>query len=91
MDNTKNRKRKGKILLKNVEISGRKEHTNKHRLKLHILTITDVFLDQKRVNTCEHMVCFLLIKKDICDRQSISVKFPCVCVCLLFGDIFIFW
>ena len=39
------RKRKGKLLLKNKEISGRKACTN-----------TDVFLDQKRVYVCEHMV-----------------------------------
>ena len=32
----------------------------------------------------------LLIKKEICDRQNLSVKLPCVCVCLLFGDLLIF-
>ena len=31
----------------------------------------------------------LLIKKDICDRQNISIKFPCVCVCLSLRDLFI--
>ena len=31
----------------------------------------------------------LLIKKDICDRLKVSVKLPCVCVCLLSGDLFI--
>jgi hypothetical protein len=28
----------------------------------------------------------LLIEKDICDRQNIPNKFPCVCVCLPSGD-----
>jgi len=32
----------------------------------------------------------LLIEKDICDHQNISVKLPRVCVCLLSGDLFIF-
>jgi hypothetical protein len=62
--------------------------------------ITNVFLDQKRVNASEHMVKMvprenyhvsiyiysLLIKKDICDRQ----KFLCVCVCLSSRDLFNF-
>ena len=33
----------------------------------------------------------LLIEKDICDCQNFSVKLPCVCMCLLSGDLFIFW
>ena len=33
---------------------------------------------------------FLLIKKDICDWRNVSVNFPCVCVCLSSGDLFIF-
>ena len=33
----------------------------------------------------------LLIEKDTCDRQNISIKFPCVCVCLSSGDLFNFW
>ena len=60
-DNTKNRKRKGKLLPKNEEISGQKSHTNTRKLDLNILMITDAFLDQKRVNVC------LLIEKGICD------------------------
>ena len=31
-----------------------------------------------------------LIEKDICDCQNISMKLPCVCVCLLSGNLFIF-
>ena len=30
----------------------------------------------------------LLIEKDDCDRQNISIKFPCVCMCLSYGDLF---
>ena len=33
----------------------------------------------------------LLIEKDICDCRNISVKFLCVYVCLLSGDLFIFF
>ena len=32
----------------------------------------------------------LLTEKDTCDRWNISFKLPCVCVCLLSGDLFIF-
>jgi hypothetical protein len=31
-------------------------HTSTEKLNINVLTITDVFLDQKRVNACEHMV-----------------------------------
>jgi hypothetical protein len=33
---------------------------------------------------------YLLIEKDICGCRNISIKFPCVCVCLFFGDLFNF-
>ena len=33
----------------------------------------------------------LLIDKNICDCQNISIKLPCVCVCLSSKDLFIFW
>ena len=56
MDNIKNGKTKGKLLPKNEEISGGKAHTNTQKLILFILTIIDVFLNQKRVNLYEHMV-----------------------------------
>ena len=38
------------------EISGGKAHTNTRKLIRNISTVTDVFLNQKRVNVCEHMV-----------------------------------
>ena len=41
---------------KNEEISGWKAHINTRKLNWNISTITDVFLDQKRVNVCEHMI-----------------------------------
>jgi hypothetical protein len=75
--------------------------------------ITDVILDQKRVNICEHTlktaphgtylqlawrhlyhiftyIYSIVIEKDICNCQNVSVKFPCVYVCLLSGDLFVF-
>ena len=33
----------------------------------------------------------LMIEKDIFDRQNVSVKLPCVYVCLSSEDLFIFW
>jgi hypothetical protein len=36
-----------------VVISGGKAHTNTRKLIQNILKITDVFLNQKRVNVCE--------------------------------------
>jgi len=33
----------------------------------------------------------VMIEKDICDCQNVSVKLPFVYVCFAFGDFFIFW
>ena len=33
----------------------------------------------------------LLIEKDVCGRQNVSVKLSCVCVCLSSGDFLIFF
>jgi hypothetical protein len=46
----------GKNLPKSEEIAGRKAHTNTWKLIRNILTITDIFLNQVRVNVCEQMV-----------------------------------
>ena len=54
-DNTKHGKRKGNLLLKNEEISKGKAHTNTRKLNQNISTDTAIFLNQKRVNVCEHM------------------------------------
>jgi hypothetical protein len=43
-------KERGISYWKNKEISKRKAHTNTRNLNWNILTITDIFLDQKRVN-----------------------------------------
>ena len=56
IDNTKYGKGKGKLLQRNEEFSGGKAHTNTWKLIRNILTVTNVFLNQKRVNVCEHMV-----------------------------------
>ena len=45
---------KGKLLLKIDEIFGGKAHTNIWKLIWNILMVTDVFLNQERVNACEH-------------------------------------
>ena len=36
------------------DITGGKAHVNTRKLNLNILTITEVFLNQNRVNVCEH-------------------------------------
>ena len=56
MDNSKYGNGKGKLLPKSKETSGGKAHTNKRKLIRNILTITDVLLNQMRVNVCEHKV-----------------------------------
>ena len=52
-DYAKNVKGKGNLLPKNEEISGGKAHTNTRIIIQNILTITDVFLNQKIVNVCD--------------------------------------
>ena len=58
----------------------------------NILTLTEVFLNQKRINFCEQTYVYsILIEKDFCEFQNVSVKFPCallVCLCLSSGDLF---
>ena len=48
-------KGKGKLLLKIEEISRGKVYTNTRKLIWNILTVTDIFLNQKTVNVCKHM------------------------------------
>ena len=50
--NTKNGKRKGNLIPKNEEITIGKAHKNIWKLIWYISTITDAFLNQKRVNVC---------------------------------------
>jgi hypothetical protein len=55
MDNTMNtgRRRKGNLSLKNEQISEWKSRTETWKI---YFAITNAFLDQKRVNVCEHAV-----------------------------------
>ena len=52
-NNTKYGKGNGKLLSKIEEITEGKAHINTHKLNLNILKVTDVFLNQKRVNVCD--------------------------------------
>ena len=54
--NTKYVKGKGKLLPKNEELSRGKSHTKTWKLIRNIVAITDVLLNQKRVDVCKHMV-----------------------------------
>ena len=91
LSHTENRKRKGKLLLKTEEISGRKAHTNTPKLNWNVLTITDVFLNQMRVNLFEHMVktgpCESFEKLVALFKNShMAVSLPCVHIHLLSSD-----
>ena len=72
------------------EISRWKAHINIWKLNWYDLTLTDVFLNQKRMMPslrCVHIHSLLI---DICGCQNVSVKLLCVYVCLSSGDFFIF-
>ena len=64
--------------------------TNKHMERnWYVSTFTEIFLNQKRMNVCEHTVKLeftnifsLLIQKDLCECRNESIKFPCVYLCL---------
>ena len=45
---------KGKLLPKIEKITVGKAHANTQKLNRNILTVTAVFLNQKRMNLCEH-------------------------------------
>ena len=53
---TKIGKERENLFWKNEEIFGSKKHVNTQKFHWNVSTITDVFLHQKRVNVCEHMV-----------------------------------
>ena len=77
MDNTKNRKRKGKLLPKNEEISGWKVHTNTQKLNIY-------FNDHRCLSRSEESKCMWTHGKD-------GVTLSCVCMCLsssIFGKSF---
>ena len=95
-DNSINRKRKG-THQKIKRSPDKSTHEHKHTATWNILAITDAFLDQKRVNVCEHPVKMvaqgrhlyhvftyiysLLIEKDICDHRNISSFHMFVFIC----------
>ena len=55
MDNTKLGKERQNCLPKQKRRAIRlKAHINTRKLTCNVLTIIDAFLDQKRVNVCEH-------------------------------------
>ena len=63
--------------------TGTRKHTETHP---NILTVTAVFLNQKRVNVCELHLCrvftyirSLLIEKDGHVCWNTLIKFPCAC------------
>ena len=98
--NTKIGKERGNSYQNNEDISRWKAHVNTQKHDWNVSMITDVFLNQKRVNVCEHTlntaphvftyIYSLPIKKDICDHWNVSVMLPYVYVCLSSGDVFIF-
>ena len=55
MDNTKTGKGRGNSRRKNQEISARKTHIHTRKLNRYASRITNFFLNQKRVNVCEHV------------------------------------
>ena len=86
-----------KFLPKNEDISGWKAHENTRKLKRYISTITVhkclwTHGNDDSIFYCDFTnIFFLLIEKDICDCQDVSVKFLCVYVCLLSKYLFIFF
>ena len=55
---------------------------------LYILPLPSVYIAETLMYVKN--IYSLLIAKDVCDRQNILNKFPCVCVCLSSGDLFNF-
>ena len=54
-----------------------------------MLRQSHVFLNQKRMNVCDHMV--KIDWETHRDRQNVSIKLLCVCVCLSPRDLSSFW
>ena len=72
--------------------SPNERHTQTHGSLTDTFWQSHVFFYQKRVNVylVNVYIYSLLIEKDIYNCGNVSVKLPCVCVCLSFGDIFVF-
>ena len=70
---------KGKLLPKEwrgLWMKGTNTSKITRELDWNVLTLAEVFLNQKRINVCHTFILFWL-KKDLCECQNISVKFPC--------------
>ena len=101
MDNTKIGKERKKFLLDKCWDLRWNADINTQKLNWNVLTITDFFLDQKRVNVCEYTWCHLycaftqfyslLFEKRSLWVSKVSVKFLCVYLCFSCGYLFIFF
>ena len=105
MENTKIGIKRGNSYQKNEEVSRWKAQIHTRKFNWYILTLTEVFPNQKRINVCEHTVTWyhlywvfiyiysLLIDKQIFESQNISIKFLCallVYLCISSRDFFSF-
>ena len=74
---------------------------NTHKETWYVSTVTDVFLNHKRVNVRKHMmslyceftyIYYLLFEKDLCECLKVGLlfNFPCVYLYLSYGE-FIFF
>ena len=55
------------------------KHINAQKVNWYFLTITGVFLNQKRINVCEHTVKMVLHESMY---QNVSIKLLCIYLCL---------
>ena len=94
--NTKSRKRKGKLLLKNEEIFRRMAHTSAQNLTKIFWRSQMSFSIRREAHTniWKPNWNILMITDVFLEQKRVlkitSVKFLCVCVSLLSGDLFIF-
>ena len=93
--NTKNRKRKGKLLPKNEEISWRKAYTNTQKFNWNILTITNILHDQKHTvktifTMCSHTFTLFWSKKTSMIVKIFQLNF-CAFVCAFHLEISTFF
>ena len=73
-------KERGNSYWKNEKISGQKAHTNTRMTNWNVSIITDVFLNQKTVNVCEHMA------KTAPRESHMAPSLPCVHIHLPSSD-----
>ena len=73
-------KERRKSYRKNEEISGWKAYINTQKLKWNVLTIRDVFRDQKRHKMCSHTFALLWSRKTSVIVKTFQLSF-CVFMC----------